>query len=158
MLYIEKCPMERSCDSETEKERVDSPASSNTSSSYSTAEIHSAVELAAAATDEDGGDDGVWEQLGSLSSGNVNAVSLRGEDPVLTKQELIRQIHLRTHVNQLKSSLAGKEGKVEMLRQAVFTNFYIVSGPPLLPSQSITIVQTLSLSCYTATAIFFTLY
>ena len=108
--------MEPSYDSETEKERVDSPTSSDTSSSYSTTEIHSAVELAAGATDEDGGDDGVWEQLGSLSSGNVNEVSLREEDPVLTKQELIRQIHLRRHVTQLKSSLAGKEGKVETLR------------------------------------------
>jgi hypothetical protein len=94
-------------DSETERERVNSAVSSRTSS-YSIAELHSAVELVAT--------DDIWEQLSSLSSSNVNAVPLREEDPVLTKQELIRQIHLRRHVNQLKRNLAEKEGKVEELR------------------------------------------
>ena len=105
-----------SYDSEVEKERGDSPTSIQTSSSYSTTEIHSAIELATAATDEDEDDDGVWEQLGSLSSGNINVVPFKEEGPVLTKQELIRQIHLRRHVNQLKSNLADKEGKVEILK------------------------------------------
>ena len=99
-------------DSEVERERVNSAVFSQTSS-YSIAELHSAVELAAIDHDDD---DDVWEQLSSLSSSNVNAVPLREEDPVLTKQELIRQIHLRRHVNQLKRNLVEKEGKVEELR------------------------------------------
>ena len=99
-------------DSEIERERINSAVSSRTSS-YSIAELHSAVELAAI---DDNDEDDVWEQLSSLSSSNVNAVPLREEDPVLTKQELIRQIHLRRHVNQLKRNLAEKEGKVEELR------------------------------------------
>jgi hypothetical protein len=88
---------------------------SSRASSYSIAELHSAVELAAIDDDDDDEDD-MWEQLSSLSSSNVNAIPLREEDPVLTKQELIRQIHLRRHVNQLKRNLAEKEGKVEELR------------------------------------------
>ena len=100
--------------SEIERERVNLAVSSRTSS-YSIAELHSAVELAAVDDDDDEEDD-VWEQLSSLSSSNVNAVPLREEDPVLTKQELIRQIHLHRHVNQLKRNLAEKEGKVEELR------------------------------------------
>ena len=100
-------------DSETERERVNSAVSSHTSS-YSIAELHSAVELAV--IDDDDDEDDVWEQLSSLSSSNVNAVPLREEDPVLTKQELIRQIHLRRHINQLKRNLAEKEGKVEELK------------------------------------------
>ena len=88
---------------------------SSQTSSYSTDELHSAVELAAI-DHNDGDDDDVWEQLSSLSSSSVNAIPLREEDPVLTKQELIRQIHLRRHVNQLKRNLAEKEGKVEELR------------------------------------------
>ena len=101
-------------DSEVERERVNSAVSSQTSS-YSIAELHSAVELAAV-DHSDSDDDDVWEQLSSLSSSNVNAIPLREEDPVLTKQELIRQIHLRRHVNQLKRNLVEKEGKVEELR------------------------------------------
>ena len=97
-------------DSEIDRERINSAASSRPSS-YSIAELHSAVELAAIDDEDD-----VWEQLSSLSSSNVNAIPLREEDPVLTKQELIRQIHLRQHVNQLKRNLAEKEGKVEELR------------------------------------------
>ena len=100
-------------DSEIDRERINSAASSRPSS-YSIAELHSAVELAAIDNDDD--EDDVWEQLSSLSSSNVNAIPLREEDPVLTKQELIRQIHLRQHVNQLKRNLAEKEGKVEELR------------------------------------------
>lgn len=99
-------------DSETERETVNPVVSSHTSS-YSIAELHPAVELAAIDDDDD---EDVWGQLSSLSSSNVNAVPLREEDPVLTKQELIRQIHLRRHVNQLKRNLAEKEGKVEELR------------------------------------------
>ena len=100
-------------DSEAERERVNSRVSSQTS--YSIAELHSAVELAAIDHNDDDDND-VWEQLSSLSSSNVDAVPLREEDPVLTKQELIRQIHLRRHVNQLKKNLVEKEGKVEELR------------------------------------------
>ena len=97
-------------DSEVERERVNSAVSSHTSS-YSIAELHSAVELAA--IDDDDDEDDVWEQLSSLSSSNVNALPLREEDPVLTKQELIRQIPLHgQHVNQLKRNLAEKEGKL----------------------------------------------
>jgi hypothetical protein len=101
-------------DSETERERVNSAVSSRTSS-YSIAELHSAVSELAAIND-DNEDDDMWEQLSSLSSSNVNAVPLTEEDPVLTKQELIQQIHLRRHVNQLKRNLDEKEGKVEELR------------------------------------------
>ena len=97
-------------DSEVENERVNSAVSSQTS----IAELHSAVELAA--VDSDDNDDDIWEQLSSLSSSSVSAVPYREEDPVLTKQELIRQIHLRRHVNQLKRNLADKEGKAEELR------------------------------------------
>ena len=101
-------------DSEVESERINSAVSSQTSS-YSIAELHSAVELATVDNGSDD-DDNIWEQLSSLSSSNVNAVPYREEDPVLTKQELIRQIHLRRHVNQLKRNLMGKEGKADELR------------------------------------------
>ena len=53
------------------------------------AELHSAIELAAVDHSDSDDDDSVWEQLSSLSSSNVNAIPLREEDPVLTKQELI---------------------------------------------------------------------
>ena len=101
-------------DSEVESERINSAVSSQTSS-YSIAELHSAVELATVDNGSDD-DDNIWEQLSSLSSSNVNAVPYREEDPVLTKQELIRQIHLRRHVNQLKRNLTGKKGKADELR------------------------------------------
>ena len=84
-------------------------------SAYSVGELHSAVVLAGVEGDSD---DELWEQLSSVSSGNVNAIP-EGEDPVLTKQELIRQIHLRSHVNQLKRNLTDKEEKVEELRWVV---------------------------------------
>ena len=102
-------------DSEVESERVNAAVSSQTSS-YSITELHSAVELAAVDNDDSDDNDNIWEQLSSLSSSNVNAVPYREEDPVLTKQELIRQIHLRRHVNQLKRNLADKEGKADELR------------------------------------------
>ena len=79
-------------------------------SNYSLGELHSAV-VVAPVDDEDS----LWDQLSSLSSSNVNDIPY-GEDPVLTKQELIRQIHLRRHVNQLKRNLVDKEERVEEIR------------------------------------------
>ena len=81
-------------------------------SNYSVGELHSAVVLAPFDHDED---DSLWDQLSSLSSDNVNDIPY-GEDPVLTKQELIRQIHLRRHVNQLKRNLVEKEERVGEVR------------------------------------------
>ena len=82
-------------------------------SNYSVGELHSAVVLAPFDHDED--DDSLWDQLSSLSTDNVNDIPY-GEDPVLTKQELIRQIHLRRHVNQLKRNLVEKEERVGEVR------------------------------------------
>ena len=84
-------------------------------SAYSVGELPSAVELAGVEGDSD---DELWEQLSSVSSGNINAIP-EGEGPVLTKQELIRQIHLRRHINQLKKNLTNKQEKVEELRWVV---------------------------------------
>lgn len=99
-------------DSEDEGD-VLSSALSTSMSAFSDGELQSA-EVLAVAVEEDS-DDELWEQLGSVSSGNINTIP-EGEDPVLTKQELIRQIHLRRHVNQLKRNLADKEARVEELR------------------------------------------
>lgn len=66
---------------------------------------------------EDAGSD-LWEQL-SRSSSSLSASRLQQSnevDPVLTRQELIRQIHLRRHVNQLRRKLEEKERAVVQLR------------------------------------------
>lgn len=97
-------------DSDDEEEYGPSSELSSRISNYSLGELHSAV-VVAPVDDEDS----LWDQLSSLSSNNINDIPY-GEDPVLTKQELIRQIHLRRHVNQLKRNLIDKEERVEEIR------------------------------------------
>ena len=101
-------------DGDEEIDHYNSDLSSEVSS-YSIGELHTAVVLASVNEEEEGGEDDLWEQLSSVSSSNITAVPY-GDDPVLTKQELIRQIHLRRHVDQLKRNLGDKEESVEELR------------------------------------------
>lgn len=103
--------------SEEDEDDVEADFASEMSSeisSYSFGELHSAVVLAPF-DEEDTGEDDLCEQLSSVSSRDVNTVPY-GEDPVLTKQELIRQIHLRRHVDQLKRNLASNEARVQQVR------------------------------------------
>ena len=58
----------------------------------------------------------LWEQVSSSLSITSKIHQPPEEDPVLTRQELIRLIHLRRHVEQLRKNLEEKEAAVYQLR------------------------------------------
>lgn len=56
------------------------------------------------------------EDLSLESSSYSGSVSLLKDAPELTKQELIRQLQLKQHIDKLKSEVSNKEAELVQLR------------------------------------------